>query len=431
MLTSITSIFLYSEANAQLFSDRRHINLVQDVPIAIAEDNVYVAWWSNKSGNNEVMFRASNDNGTTFGEKINLSNTTDSESEDVEIQASRNSVYVTWWERNQTTNDPVMRISTDGGKTFGPLLKASMNGTIFSSIEDNFDNLADNVYTTQRKDNSIFDLQQNVTMSAGNEMTYVDVTNDGSIVASTSSSDNETLIFNGTNGELIKKIKVGDTPKGVKITPDKKYIFVANELSGSVSIISLKDLKVIKEIEVGPIPHNIVFSPDGKKAYLTIQGGDKIIVIDTTSFEKINELPVSKGPHNLDITSDGKLLFVSNAASSDVAVINTTSNQILKKIPVSMGHHGIDVSPDDKRVYVAGIGSNRVNVIDAEKQEPIKDIIVGKGPHGIRTSSDGKTLFVDITNANKIIVIDTDELKVTKQIPTGNMPFWLAVSGNN
>ena len=60
-------------------------------------------------------------------------------------------------------------------------------------------------------------------------MTYVDVTVDGKIVAATSSGDNQTFIFNGTSAEQVAKIKVGEVPKGVKITPDKKYILVANE----------------------------------------------------------------------------------------------------------------------------------------------------------------------------------------------------------
>ncbi len=128
--------FLSSESNAQIFSDRRHTTLVIDAPIAVSEDNVYVAWWTNKSGNNEVLFRASNDNGATFGDKINLSKTPESESEDVEIQASDNNVYVTWWERNQTSNDPVMRISNDNGETFGPLLPLAVNGTLFSSTDN-------------------------------------------------------------------------------------------------------------------------------------------------------------------------------------------------------------------------------------------------------------------------------------------------------
>ena len=37
---------------------------------------------------------------------------------------------VSWWETNQTSDTPVARISTDGGQTFGPVLRLATNGTI-------------------------------------------------------------------------------------------------------------------------------------------------------------------------------------------------------------------------------------------------------------------------------------------------------------
>jgi transcription elongation GreA/GreB family factor len=65
--------------------------------MAVSQDgnNVYIIWWSNKSENWEVMFRASNDGGATFGEKINLSNSSDAESQNAEIVAAgENNVFV-------------------------------------------------------------------------------------------------------------------------------------------------------------------------------------------------------------------------------------------------------------------------------------------------------------------------------------------------
>jgi hypothetical protein len=103
-----------------------------NAPVAITGDNIYVAWWTNQSGNDEVMFRASNDKGQTFGDKINLSNTTDADSTRVEIDSDTNSVVVTWWETTETSDTPVMKVSNDFGKTFGPLLKLAGNGTIAS-----------------------------------------------------------------------------------------------------------------------------------------------------------------------------------------------------------------------------------------------------------------------------------------------------------
>jgi hypothetical protein len=104
-------------------------------PMVISDDNVYVLWSSNKTGNYEVMIRVSNDNGDLFGKKVNLSNSTMFDSINSEIAASGSNVFVTWWEKNQTSNDPVMRISKDNGNTFGPTLSLSANGAIDTNQE--------------------------------------------------------------------------------------------------------------------------------------------------------------------------------------------------------------------------------------------------------------------------------------------------------
>ena len=110
---------------------------IRQAPPAITGDNVYVAWWTNNTvnGNNEVLFRASTDGGASFSDKTNLSNTTDSDSERVEVDADEESVIITWWETNQTDETPVMRVSSDNGVTFGPILKLSSNGTIGETVD--------------------------------------------------------------------------------------------------------------------------------------------------------------------------------------------------------------------------------------------------------------------------------------------------------
>jgi hypothetical protein len=102
-------------------------------PPVISGENVYIVWWTDKgtpNTNGEVMFRASTDGGATFGNKTNLSNTTTADSVDAEITAEGGSVVVTWWERNQTSDTPVMRVSNDNGETFGPVLNLAAHGTI-------------------------------------------------------------------------------------------------------------------------------------------------------------------------------------------------------------------------------------------------------------------------------------------------------------
>jgi hypothetical protein len=100
-------------------------------PSVITGENVYVVWFTDKgmpNANGEVIFRASSDGGATFGDKINLSNTSDTDYIDAEIAAEGDKVIVTWCERNQTDSIPVAKISNDNGKTFGELLKLGLMG---------------------------------------------------------------------------------------------------------------------------------------------------------------------------------------------------------------------------------------------------------------------------------------------------------------
>ena len=69
-----------------------------------------------------------------FSNKINLSNSSKSDSQDVQISAAGNNVYVSWWERNQTSNEPVIRVSNDNGKTFGEKIMLSGNRTTYPAI---------------------------------------------------------------------------------------------------------------------------------------------------------------------------------------------------------------------------------------------------------------------------------------------------------
>ena len=64
------------------------VEIDKKAPIAISGDNVYIVWFNDQNtpnNNSEVLFRSSNDGGITFADKINLSNTTTTDSINTEI----------------------------------------------------------------------------------------------------------------------------------------------------------------------------------------------------------------------------------------------------------------------------------------------------------------------------------------------------------
>jgi hypothetical protein len=100
--------------------------------LAVSGDDIYIAWITNKRGNDDVVvFRSSNDAGATFNDKIILSNTTNATLQDILIAAGAENVVVIWRQQmNATSDEPVARISADNGQTFESVVNLASNGTI-------------------------------------------------------------------------------------------------------------------------------------------------------------------------------------------------------------------------------------------------------------------------------------------------------------
>jgi hypothetical protein len=96
--------------------------------IAAYDNNIYAIWADDTSGNKEVLFTRSEDNGTGFDKIKNISNNT-SDSFNQEIAVFGDNVYVVWLdqcEEGDTTNI-LLKASGDGGATFGSTINLSSN----------------------------------------------------------------------------------------------------------------------------------------------------------------------------------------------------------------------------------------------------------------------------------------------------------------
>ncbi len=120
---------------------------VSDLKLAASEDNVYVVWKSQQSG---IQLKHSNDNGTTFGPAITLTNNNNDEDNtqvsDLKLAASEDNVYVVWKDvirgnpaiffkkspNHAQDFEPVVRISKENMSGYGPEIHIdSNNGFIY------------------------------------------------------------------------------------------------------------------------------------------------------------------------------------------------------------------------------------------------------------------------------------------------------------
>lgn len=166
-------------------------------------------------------------------------------------------------------------------------------------------------------------------------------------------------------------------------------------------------------VPVGKGGHHSALSPDDKYLYVANQYGDTVSVIDVQAKKKIKDLPTGKGTDYISPSMywDGKAidspyLFVSVDQENKVTVIDWKKNEVVKDIPVGGKLHGVNLTPDGKSVWAAVGGVKKAIIIDVKTLEITDSIEFEEGLIHISFSPDGKFAYIT-TGKNQIFKVDT------------------------
>ncbi|WP_161798252.1 bifunctional YncE family protein/alkaline phosphatase family protein [Aneurinibacillus tyrosinisolvens] len=246
------------------------------------------------------------------------------------------------------------------------------------------------------------------------EALYLGVTYspDGKHVYASAGNNNKIRVYDVEGQRLTEKAaialpavdasgsKVNFFPGGLNISPDGRFLYVANNLNDSMSIIDTQTNKVTKTVAVGHNPYAVTVSKDGAYAYVSNWGGNTISVVDTATGEVAKSIQVGTHPSAMKLS--GQELYVTNSDSDSISIINTKTNQVKQTISLApykgaqegSSPNALAVSPDGKSLYVANAGNNDVVVIDTKKGKIEGMIPTGWYPTGLEISKDGKQLYV-------------------------------------
>ncbi|MCK5353513.1 MAG: beta-propeller fold lactonase family protein [Methyloprofundus sp.] len=198
---------------------------------------------------------------------------------------------------------------------------------------------------------------------------------------------NAVLVLDLDERSVVASVSVGVKPHGLWPTPDGRYLFVPNQLSGTVSKVDTETLEVVGEARVGRTPTMVAVEPDGRRAYVTLYGERGLAVLDVVNVEsgrmQVNDvIPVGEQPAQVAVTPDGRFVLVPCEGPGALYVVSTNSHEV-EVIPTGGKAHGVDVSADGRYAFVTNWSDNSVSVVDLERQVVIREVPVGKEPAGV------------------------------------------------
>ncbi|MFZ5431738.1 MAG: lactonase family protein [Bacteroidota bacterium] len=198
----------------------------------------------------------------------------------------------------------------------------------------------------------------------------------------------------GTLEFINKQSSLGNDPCHVTVSPDGKWVAIANYGGGSVAIFPvgqdgglLPSTSLIKHRGSGPHPtrqkapyaHSVWFSKDGSLLYAADLGTDQLFIyrLDpatgmlSPAQQPFVKLPPGSGPRHFRFSADELFCYVANELNSTVSVLkkdngNWTVVQTVSALPA--GYRGtsfcadIHLSPDGRFVYVSNRGHQSIGV---------------------------------------------------------------------
>ncbi|MHB9013749.1 MAG: beta-propeller fold lactonase family protein [Ignavibacteriaceae bacterium] len=142
-------------------------------------------------------------------------------------------------------------------------------------------------------------------------------------------------VINPYDQTIIKKIEVGGRPLDIAVTPDGKFIYVANSILNEVQKIDTQTDSVVNSLSGIDTCRGIAVSPDGKFAYVTNVTSGTVTVIDLKTDTKIKILYVGRMPTSISVDKENDCAYVSNQGESSISIIDMKKNEVIKTISVA------------------------------------------------------------------------------------------------
>lgn len=244
---------------------------------------------------------------------------------------------------------------------------------------------------------------------------------------------------------LNKQLSHGGDPCHVDVSPDGRFVAVANYAGGSTalyavaangsllpasSVIVNEGSSVDKSRQTKPYAHSIKFSPFDNHVFSADLGTDQfnIFYLDDGKLvqhgQKFVKLEPGAGPRHFDFYPDGNFIFVISELNSTITTLkkvgeNLEKYQVISTLPADFKGESycadIHVSKDGKYLYGSNRGHNSIAVFEingeTKKLKSSRFVPVeGNWPRNFAFSPDGNFMLVANQRSGNITVFKINQV---------------------
>ena len=243
--------------------------------------------------------------------------------------------------------------------------------------------------------------------------------------------DDAVEVYDILKGDLIGRIrlKFGDEPIDLALTPDGRTLVSVNQASNSVSIIDAISMVEIESIRVGEGPHSVVLDPSGFKAFVMNTLSKTISVVDLTQRTITVTVSVAGVPLQGAFNLAGDRLYVISRDTPNLAVIDPAQFALIDRIFVGTEAASITVDLQSGLVLVGKKSGGEIIVVDPFSSIFIDTIQVRGRAAFMTIDRQENTLFIALPNRKLVQKVNFTSKRIMAEIDVGDGASEVAVVG--
>jgi YVTN family beta-propeller protein len=271
--------------------------------------------------------------------------------------------------------DYVSVLDPESNKIIGKI--KSGNGSCCVELSTNYGYIAN----YKSNDVTVFDKRTGntiATVPAGEHPSHLVLTTDSRYLLIGHESNDGLWFLDARTNQITKKVSEGT---GILCKQDNgKKIYQSQIFIPYIFVIDPETQMIVKRINVGGRPLDLAVTPDQKYLYIANYDLNELETIDTKTDSVVARIPHMNNARGIAITPDGRFAYVTNVTSSTVTVVDLGSASTVKVIPVGTMPTSVAFLKDGKYAYVSCQGNASIFVINAQTQEIVQSIAVGSNP---------------------------------------------------
>ena len=224
------------------------------------------------------------------------------------------------------------------------------------------------------------------------------------------------------------RLRSGDAPKELALSPDGRKIVTANVRSNSISILDTSPLSERGRIQLITSPASVFFGPFSDRAYVVQPETNALTVVDLERQQVLTSINLEASPVRGAASADGRSLFLITEDSPNMLVLDAASLVIVDRVLVGYGATCLTVNPGNGLIYV-GRNTGEIVLVDPKVSIPIDTFKVAGDVTYLALDREENTLFAVSSQKQQITKIDLVSKKHLGTLDTDPGPFSLVVMG--